>query len=568
MAFANLNAWVDFELGEDVRDEARLLQDESWCGAIADGRAHLSHREASKLHAERFKDSIVLYEVAECIVDLYNDKKSRFRKVSPELLRHVFDFLCAQGQLVIASIARRAHAQVDKSLIERSNLRLIVRKRPLLSFEKEAGEYDCIDAMLSQKDGFVTLHDGRLARNGRRLTLEHRTYMADAVVGETVSNESFVAEECARLLEHSRGGGHATLIAFGQTGAGKTFTFRSCLSYLCTQLQGSPLSLTFYEIHGKNGFDLLSDRKKVFLRADENDIMHVRGAKTVSLDLPTAEELEAALAKALELRSSQATERNPLSSRSHAVCTISLASAGSIRLVDLAGSERNYETVKMSAAAHRESADINQALWALKDCFVAAHQAGAPRIPYRAHLLTRVLRDCFQGIRETSNSHHVTTLVCAVSPAPTDTMHSINTLDHGVMLNPFLGASKRSVSVEIPLVGGTPMSHIPVDQWTSAQVTQWLSSAEGGRFAALQLPQGLDGAGLLQLDLTSLTALFAGQLRRARIGEEGSAWVIDTGVADGEAGAGRTSAIGRALWASLRRENQAANLKKASMAFI
>lgn len=570
MAFADLNAWVDFELGEDVRDNARLLQDEAWSGAVADGRNHVSHREAAKLHSQRFVESIGFYAIAEACVDCYQDNKNRIHKITPELLRHVFDFLCAQGPLVLASLARRAQAEVDKSHVERSNLRLCVRKRPLLAFEEEKGEYDCIDAVLAQKDGFVTLHDGRLARNGRRLTLEHRTYRADRVVGE--SNDAFVPEECARLLEHAREG-HATLLCFGQTGAGKTYTFRACLSYLCNKLQGSPLSLTFYEIHGKDGLDLLNERKKVFLRADENEVMHVRGVRTVSLDQPTATDLEAVLARALELRSSQATERNPLSSRSHAVCTIALRT-GSIRLVDLAGSERNYETIKMSAAAHRESADINKALWALKDCFLAAHQPGTShRIPYRAHLLTRVLRDCFLGIREASSANHVTTLVCAVSPAPTDTMHSMSTLDHGVMLNPSLATRKCSVQVEIPLQAGAAYSHIAVERWTSAQVMQWLSTAEGGRFAALQLPPGLDGAGLMQLNLTSLTALFAGQLRRARIGEEGSAWVIDTGVVEdvagsGGGGAGRTSAIGRALWASLRRENQAAIIKKSSMAFV
>merc|ERR1719197_982286 len=46
---------------------------------------------------------------------------------------------------------------------------------------------------------------------------------------------------------------------------------------------------------------------------------------------------------------------------------------GRLLLVDLAGSERNYETVKMTPAMHRESAQINTALMALKDCFRALH---------------------------------------------------------------------------------------------------------------------------------------------------------------------------------------------------
>ena len=58
-----------------------------------------------------------------------------------------------------------------------------------------------------------------------------------------------------------------------------------------------------------------------------------------------------------------------------------------LRLVDLAGSERNYETQRMSAVQHKESADINTSLMALKDCF-RAHAAGT-RAPYRASRLTQ-----------------------------------------------------------------------------------------------------------------------------------------------------------------------------------
>lgn len=39
--------------------------------------------------------------------------------------------------------------------------------------------------------------------------------------------------------------------------------------------------------------------------------------------------------------------------------------------MDLAGSERNYETVKFNGADHKESAEINMALMALKNCFRA-----------------------------------------------------------------------------------------------------------------------------------------------------------------------------------------------------
>lgn len=51
-------------------------------------------------------------------------------------------------------------------------------------------------------------------------------------------------------------------------------------------------------------------------------------------------------------------------------------------------SERNYETTQMTAGQHRDSAEINKALMALKDCFRA--NAKGVRAPYRNSRLTQV----------------------------------------------------------------------------------------------------------------------------------------------------------------------------------
>lgn len=80
----------------------------------------------------------------------------------------------------------------------------------------------------------------------------------------------------------------------------------------------------------------------------------------------------AVLMAGMNTRSSEETERNPISSRSHAICVIRIISLsepviaasleaggsehedkGRITFVDLAGSERNYETFSMTAAKHR-----------------------------------------------------------------------------------------------------------------------------------------------------------------------------------------------------------------------
>ena len=77
----------------------------------------------------------------------------------------------------------------------------------------------------------------------------------------------------------------------------------------------------------------------------------------------------------------------------------------------------------------------------------------------------------------------------------------------------------------------------PIQSWSHEEVCAWVGAAEGGRFAHVALPPGLDGAGLMKLGTMRLAQLFDGDLREARGDNEGSAWT--------EALAGEDVATGR-----------------------
>lgn len=135
-------------------------------------------------------------------------------------------------------------------------------------------------------------------------------------------------------------------------------------------------------------------------------------------------------------------------------------------------------------------------------------------------------------------------------------MHSTNTLDHIVLCGPHLSELVSWVTIEVPIIGAA-LTYSLVEEWTTDQLNYWLATAEGGRFSQLVLPLGLDGKGLMNLNLLSLSALFQGELRASREGEEGNAWVID--------GSCKESYLGRALWRSLKREQNSAKLRKIAM---
>lgn len=172
------------------------------------------------------------------------------------------------------------------------------------------------------------------------------------------------------------------------------------------------------------------------------------------------------------------------------------------------------------------------------------------KAPYRASVLTRILRECF-----VSGSTHKTTIIATVSPTPTDLEHTINTLEHVCMMDESLQSLSSASSIELSMGTGTSSNAIfydtPVHEWTNTQVKAWLACAEGGRFSHLALPPGIDGSTLFHQEVASLSTMFTGQLRQARTEKEGEAWIEEVELNR------RQNAIGKALWRALRREQQA-----------
>ena len=225
-----------------------------------------------------------------------------------------------------------------------------------------------------------------------------------------------------------------------------------------------------------------------------------------------------------------------------------------------------------SLRSSQESADINTALSALKQC-IRSHKSGK-KAPFRAHLLTRILRDCFV------DPEHFTVIIATVSPTTIDTIHTLNTLNH-VALMQTTGESTRlitktgsgavegylngvisAVTVEVPIVADASLNK-PVAEWTADEVRSWVAAANGGKFSHIVLPPSLTGRGLLRLNETNLSKLFDASQEEstvtARGAGEGSTWVISANSgSEGRASGSGSSAvdIGRELFQALRIEQK------------
>jgi kinesin family protein 2/24 len=633
---------VDFELGEDAPRNvvARLGQEARWAGTNIDARQAFSVREATQLYRPALLDAQCNFYVVRVLAEAQQQRaaaSSPMSRMTLDLVALIADLaMPGQGQLVEPVIARectrRDALAVRRAADAEAAFRVFVRVRPLLAYERKGGEYEAIDSTSSARA--LVCHDGRLARSGRRLTMTHRFYGVDAVF-PPASTQAEVFDGTLRplLARVLVGRGDVTVLCYGQTGAGKTHTLAQLVDELARALAAAgaagaagaaaePLvAITFFEvagreIAGRGAHDLFNGRAPLKLCSDAHGVTQVLGA-TVRHARDGAE-LLATVADGLALRSTEATERNPISSRSHAVCALAFGRSGRcLRLVDLAGSERQWDTQGMSAAEHRVSAEINRSLFALKQCFRASALARAAdakgaqlaRVPFRAAALTRVLRDCF-----TEGSHR-TAIIAAVSPGSADVLHSCNTLDHVCLMAPHLelprpaaapreraaaAASARgdprgreaagalaamAAPAAFPVTLDVPMrqrrradafgdelertyEQVAVHLWTAEHVCEWLANAHGGRFAQVVVPHGTDGRKLLQLSARRLTELVedGGRIGRGSLPAAAPPSSLPDGAqpaAPPPPGPGEVSwyvssqaKVGRALFAALRDEQR------------
>lgn len=543
--------WASLDLreaGRFVANEARANQEAAWAGTNVDSRQIWGAREAQRIYGQRLRLAVQdLFLVRTLAAGLTQPASTLGRWLIPALLARVLEFE-ATGRgacLEFAAAWRRVVPLPGQpgDLPAGRALEVCVRKRPLLQLEALAGEWDAVE--LLQRDASVLCHDGRLSRSGRQLVMTHRHFTLDRAWGTTTSTEAVYQDVVLPRLRGSLAGCGSTLLCMGQTGTGKTYTICGIAKCLARDLRaaGSSVSVDFFEIYGKKCLDLLANRKEVHLRSDEEGRVHLCGQRIVSL--AGGEGLAEAIEVAMSLRAAEETERNSASSRSHAICTLRVGSNGGVlRLVDLAGSERNFETTKMTAQQHRESADINSSLMVLKDCFRAhaARQRGEDvMMPFRGSQLTRVLRDCFV------NPSHSTAVIATISPAAADVIHTINTLMHATMLAKPLAdlASHTTVDLPLHLKGSGSFRDVPLMEWTPEDVLAWLQEAENGRFAHVVVPPNLDGRRLLSTSSQGLSDLFEGALRRARVDHEGEAWTVQVDNVGED--------LGRALFAAARR---------------
>ncbi|NWI59369.1 KIF24 protein, partial [Calyptomena viridis] len=333
------------------------------------------------------------------------------------------------------SCIRSNTSEKETPWTESEKIRVCVRKRPLGLKEERRGEVNIITVKDRET---LLLHEKKEAVDLTQYILQHVFYF-DEVFGESCTNQDVYMKTAHPLIQHIFNGGNATCFAYGQTGAGKTYTmigthrnpglYALAAKDIFRHLELSPsrkdlfVLISFYEIYCGQLYDLLNGRKRLFAREDSKHVVQIVGLREVQVD--SVDELLEVILKGGKERSTGATGVNSDSSRSHAIIQIQIKDTtnrtfGRISFIDLAGSERAADARDTNRQTKMEGAEINQSLLALKECIRALDQEHA-HTPFRQSKLTQVLKDSFIGNSKTC-------MIANVSPSHIATEHTLNTL--------------------------------------------------------------------------------------------------------------------------------------------
>ncbi|KAH8057559.1 hypothetical protein JL722_6640 [Aureococcus anophagefferens] len=280
-------------------------------------------------------------------------------------------------------------------------VKVVVRVRPLSRKEIQDGH----DAATVADEA-----TGRITCNNPKADASDppKAFTFDAVFDPNITQRKLYDICSAPVVDAVLAGFNGTIFAYGQTGAGKTFTMEGVPDP--PELRGI-IPNAFQQIFDRIR-DLLSKDPKNKLELKENVDSGVYVKDLTSFIVKSSHEIDQVMQAGKKNRSVGATLMNAGSSRSHAIFTIIVERAetdevrgehitvGKLNLVDLAGSERQGKT-GATGDRLKEATKINLSLSALGNVISALVDGKSQHIPYRDSKLTRLLQDSLGGNTKT-----------------------------------------------------------------------------------------------------------------------------------------------------------------------
>lgn len=337
-------------------------------------------------------------------------------------------------------------------------VRVAVRLRPQ-NAEEMVADADFADCVELQPE-FKRL---KLRKNN----WDSDTYEFDEVLTESASQKRVYEVVAKPVVESVLDGYNGTVMAYGQTGTGKTFTLgrlgdedtsargimvRAMEDILANISRDSDsVMISYLQLYMETIQDLLNPSNDNISIVEDPKTGDVSVPSATLVDIRTHHDFMELLRLGEAHRVAANTKLNTESSRSHAILMVHIKRSvtdmesemsnendrsvhmsrnskppiirkGKLVVVDLAGSERVH---KSGSEGHtlEEAKSINLSLSALGKCINALAE-NSPHVPVRDSKLTRLLKDSFGGTARTS-------LIVTVGPSPRHRAETSSTILFG-----------------------------------------------------------------------------------------------------------------------------------------
>ncbi|XP_032596787.1 kinesin-like protein unc-104 isoform X7 [Drosophila grimshawi] len=342
-----------------------------------------------------------------------------------------------------------------------SSVKVAVRVRPFNS--REIGrESKCIIEMTGATTAITNPKvPPNTSESVKRFNFDY-SYWSHDPRDSDFSTQSMVYKDIGEeMLQHSFDGYNVCIFAYGQTGAGKSYTMmgrqeeqqEGIIPMICKDLFGRiqdtendelkySVEVSYMEIYCERVRDLLNPKNKGNLRVREHPLLGPYVEDLSKLAVTDYQDIHDLIDEGNKARTVAATNMNETSSRSHAVFTIFFTQrrhdtmtdlftekVSKISLVDLAGSER-ADSTGAKGTRLKEGANINKSLTTLGKVISALAEVSASKkknskkadfIPYRDSALTWLLRENLGGNSKTA-------MIAAISPADINYDETLSTL--------------------------------------------------------------------------------------------------------------------------------------------
>ncbi|XP_049578604.1 kinesin-like protein KIF1A isoform X11 [Syngnathus scovelli] len=343
-----------------------------------------------------------------------------------------------------------------------ASVKVAVRVRPFNS--REMGkDSKCI---IQMSGNTTTIINPKQAKDNKSFNFDYSYWSHTTPEDVNYASQMLVYKDIGEeMLLHAFEGYNVCIFAYGQTGAGKSYTMmgkqdvkdqQGIIPLLCEDLftkindnadnsMSYSVEVSYMEIYCERVRDLLNPKNKGNLRVREHPLMGPYVEDLSKLAVTSYNDIQDLMDSGNKARTVAATNMNETSSRSHAVFNIIFTQkrhdadsentsekVSKISLVDLAGSER-ADSTGAKGTRLKEGANINKSLTTLGKVISALAEvdSGSNKnkkkkkvenfIPYRDSVLTWLLRENLGG-----NSR--TAMVAALSPADINYDETLSTL--------------------------------------------------------------------------------------------------------------------------------------------